>query len=302
MTSKDEFWGTFSIYDHRSPAYKQMLLYFDRIVVPVPNNPIFDLSEEEIDQLRAEVLFLQGEGAARLVEWDQAEFEGWRDSHDTRGIGAPEGLARRLVGDPPYQSRLMLKEETEQKLDMLRAETDALSITAVPVYPAKERFEAASDSLNGYLPEQLTLDVVLRVLPLPSPNSPFEDILRIREKESFQSSLRALREWLEDNAVPKSGEDPTTTAKRAASQLQRIADRYRDALSAARYKKVSGTITSMLAIGAVAASHADPALKILASLAAPAFSFRSALRPCWKDLEETEAFAAGVICESKSLT
>lgn len=301
MSPKDECWGTFSIYDHRSAAYKQSLLYFDRIVVPVPNAPIFDLSEPEIERLRTEVKFLESEGVARLVEWDQAEFENWRDNRETRGVGASEGLARRLVGDPPYQTRLMLKEETDRKLDTLRTETEALSITAVPVYPAKHRFDAAAHAFEGYLPEQLTVDVILRALPLPSPESSFEDILRVRSEKSFQKSLLALRRWTQSNVVPRPGEDPPTTARRAASQLQDLADRYRDALTEARYNKISGTITSVLAIGAVAASHADPVLKILAGLAAPTLSFRSLLRPCWKDLQETQSFAAAVICEAETL-
>lgn len=298
---KDEYWGTFSIYDHRSPAYKQSLLFFDRIVVPVPNDPIGSLTGPEIDALREEVRFLEREGAARLVEWDQKEFEQWRDDHNHSGIGASEGIARRLSGDPPYQSRLMLKEQTEHQLDELRAQVDALSITAIPVYPARDRFDAANRAFKGYLPEQLTIDVALRAIPMPRADASFQDILELRQNKLFQSSLTALREWLTTDVTMNTNEDPEVVVKRAVLRLERMSEQYRDALSKARYAKISGAITSVLAIGAIAASHAEPALKILAGVAAPAFSFRTVFRPCWKDLQDNKAFAAGVICEADRL-
>jgi hypothetical protein len=298
---KDEYWGTFSIYDHRSPAYKQSLLFFDRIVVPVPDRPVGRLSEQEIDRLREEVRFLESEGAARLVTWDQEEFEQWRDERNNPGVGAQEGLARRISGDPPYQSRLMLKEQTDRQIEQLRTEVDALSITAIPVYAARDRFEAANKALEGYLPEQLMIDVALRSIPLPREDTPFAEILRIRQRKQFQSSLTSLREWMRDEVTVTRNENPEVTAKRAAIRLEKMAEQYRDALNKARYTKISGTITSVLAIGAVFAAHADPALKVLASVAAPAFSFRTLLRPCWKDLADTKTFAAGVICEAEAL-
>ena len=136
---------------------------------------------------------------------------------------------------------------------------------------------------------------------MPSQNTAFDDILRLRDSEPFQRSLAALRTWMTEEVTMTANEDPAITVKRAVDQLERMAADYRDALSNARYKKVSGAITSVLAIGAVAAAHADPALKMLAAVATPFFSFRSLFRPCWRDLQENQAFPAGVICEAETL-
>ncbi len=41
---KNEYWATFSIYDHRTALYHQALVLFDRIVVPVPTRTVGSLS------------------------------------------------------------------------------------------------------------------------------------------------------------------------------------------------------------------------------------------------------------------
>src|SRR5262245_40343337 len=117
---KDEYWATFSIYDHRTSLYRQALILFDRIVVPVPTRTIGNLTMHEIDHLAAEVEFLEERGAAKKIDWDPDEFALWRKEADAAesGLqetdaaesGQQEAVSRRLVNDPPYLTRLQLKE------------------------------------------------------------------------------------------------------------------------------------------------------------------------------------------------
>jgi hypothetical protein len=65
---KDEYWATFSIYDHRTSLYRQALVLFDRIVVPIPTRTVGSLTAQEIDRVEAEVRFLQERGAAKKVD------------------------------------------------------------------------------------------------------------------------------------------------------------------------------------------------------------------------------------------
>jgi hypothetical protein len=87
-----ETWATFSIIDHRRPIYRQALALFDRIVVPLPSKPIGDQTQEELDQLEAEVEYLKWAEAAELYEWKSAEFEEWRQPFLAE---APSGMEAR---------------------------------------------------------------------------------------------------------------------------------------------------------------------------------------------------------------
>src|SRR5260370_42587898 len=98
----DEYWATFSIYDHRRGAlYRNSLILFDRVVIPVPTTPVGDLTQEEIEALDADVVFLEREGAAVRFDWDPAEFQEWQTKTIERGACDGEALAKTLVKDPP---------------------------------------------------------------------------------------------------------------------------------------------------------------------------------------------------------
>ena len=130
---KDEYWGTFSIYDHRLPIYRQALILFDRVVIPVPTRPVGRLSEAEIEQVAAEAEWLKKEGAAEVIDWNPEEFKDWRDKKQGHG----EAIARALVKDPPYATRLMLQEATMKRVNSVLPE-GVVSVTAVPVYGSRE--------------------------------------------------------------------------------------------------------------------------------------------------------------------
>ena len=50
-TVANEYWATFSIFDHRGPLYRKALVFFDRVVMPVPTVPLKDIEEQEIEAL-----------------------------------------------------------------------------------------------------------------------------------------------------------------------------------------------------------------------------------------------------------
>ncbi|MDF0673868.1 MAG: hypothetical protein P0120_05940 [Nitrospira sp.] len=153
---KDEYWATFSIYDHRKPLYRQALVFFDRIIVPIPTRPFKSITEEEIEQLSTEVDFLKKRGVADKVDWDPDEFELWRDRTNGPEAGHAEALARRLVNAPPFLTRLQLKEKTDESVARLRPQ-GVLSVTTVPVYGTKQAYKVSTDQLKGHITERVTL-------------------------------------------------------------------------------------------------------------------------------------------------
>ena len=60
----EEYWATFSIFDHRELVYRNALALFDKVVMPVPTAPISSLKQEEIDALSADADYLQEKNAA----------------------------------------------------------------------------------------------------------------------------------------------------------------------------------------------------------------------------------------------
>jgi hypothetical protein len=110
----EEYWGTFSIYDHRTPLYRQSLVLFDKVVVPVPVRPIKgsagEITAEEIKRLSADVDFLSSKGAAVRVDWDPKEFNAWRDNQ------AGEAIAQLLDKDKLLATRFQLQEAVEKGL------------------------------------------------------------------------------------------------------------------------------------------------------------------------------------------
>lgn len=97
-----ETWATLSIIDHRKPIYRQALALFDRIVVPLPPTRIGDQTQEELNQLKAEVDYLREAKAAEPYEWKSAAFEELRRPFLAQALAA--GLNRDAFSD----TRLML--------------------------------------------------------------------------------------------------------------------------------------------------------------------------------------------------
>lgn len=292
--AEDEYWATFSIYDHRSPVYRQALLLFDRIVVPIPKRPIGTLTQQEIDQLASDVEYLRKNEAAKIVDWDEDSFQHWKDEILADQTGRQEALARYLAKDPPYSTRLQLKQDVDREVQT-QMPPGVLSVTAVPVYSSQQAYDASAAQLRGYVEEKVLLEVLLPRLPLPTPSASLDAILAVRQNPSFQASLVALRQWQRKTVAELLLDHKEANIRRAASDFSEMIRKYSAALNAARYEKVTTAIASSLAIGAAISGALGPILGILAGVATPLFSFRKLLQPCWKDLEDRQCFPAGVI-------
>lgn len=173
-------WATFSIIDHRKPIYRQSLALFDRIVVPIPPRPIGDQTKQELDQLEADVAYLEGEGAARRYEWDSDQFWEWQAPFVAEGLAG--GLNRDLLQD----TRVMLAKNME-----------ADDVQAIPVYGGMEEYGSTRKALRetcGDVDHALTLEIT-QSLPVPGDDIPLENLVRLRASPAFRQALEDLLEW-----------------------------------------------------------------------------------------------------------
>jgi hypothetical protein len=167
-------WATFSIVDHRKPIYRQALALFDRIVVPLPEKPIGDQTQDELDQLAAEIAYLEKNGAAKPYEWKSPEFDDWR----TKRLA--EVLAADFIRDALLDTRLMLAEQFACD-----------DVQAIPVYGGEQHFADARKDLMQ-VEEALTVEIVQK-LPIPDYETPLENIVSLRTKPAFRKALEDLR-------------------------------------------------------------------------------------------------------------
>jgi hypothetical protein len=305
---KDEFWGTFSIYDHRTPLFRQSLVFFDKIVVPVPEKPVGKLEAAEIHQLSKDVEFLEQRGAAKKFVWDPDDFTEWKAEAE-KAEGPSQGkaaVARRLVNDPPYLTRLMLSDRTNQAIAKLLPD-GVISVTAVPVYGTRDKYDRSAEELKADVAERLTVEVLLPEMPVPGPDATFDQILSLRDRPAFQASLRALRAWQNKtlgDIVAKSkdtGVVDDASLRRAKDDFEKMIERYNEAFNDTRFKKIQTAVTSAIAFGGVMFALGGPVMATLGALVSPLFSIRELMKPCWKDLQDKAFFPAGVVYEAKAI-
>jgi hypothetical protein len=176
-----ETWATFSTTDHRRPIFRQALALFDRIVVPIPASPIGDQTAQELDQLEADVAYLEGYGAARRYPWRSDEFVEWRSAL------MAAALAQSVSRDPYLDTRLMLREKMAIE-----------GVEAVPVYGDMDSYAAARKEIGtvtwGQADHALTIGIA-QMLPVPDYDTSLEDLVRLRESAGFQQAMQDLNEW-----------------------------------------------------------------------------------------------------------
>ena len=288
----DEHWATLSIYDHRKTLYRNSLILFDRVVIPIPKAPVGTLHQDEIDALDADASYLENEGAAVRFEWDADEFYEWqKKTAEHEGIEA-EALARQLANDPPFATRLQLSEKYNRLASSLRpAGVD--SVIAVPVYGSRARYNAVSKTLETA--EQVTLEIVLKQMPLPSRDVPLESIIVLRNDPQFRDSMNQLKNWRDRIASELMLRNDETIIRKAEKELEDMVKRYKEAMKKAKVKKVGTIVVSLMAIGATLAAGVHPLVLTMAKLGSPLFALRELKKPCWKDVAEKQCAPAGVI-------
>jgi hypothetical protein len=288
----DEYWATFSIYDHRGELYRNALALFDRIVIPIPTKLVGDLTQTEIDMLTKDADFLEARKAAVRFAWDPEEFYAWRDDALQRAQIEGESLAKVLAHDPPYATRIQLSERYNKLVrSLLPKGVD--SVVAVPVYGAQERYESATQSL--WTAQLTTLEIVMRHMSVPGRDATLEAIIQLRDRPQFRDSLISLRQWLRETVTSILVDPSDRAVREAAADFERRIQQYNDAMTDAHFQKVKTAVISVLAVGAALAVGAGPLVATLAALAPPLFSIQDILKPSWKGLADRQCAPAGVI-------
>ncbi len=288
----DEFWATFSIFDHRASLYRNALVLFDRAVIPVPTRPVSDITLEEIEQLSAEVAYLEEHDAAIRFDWDPDEFQQWQNETVDR-----EAVARLFAKDPPYATRLQVSDKYKNAAPELLPE-GVESVKPVPVYGSRTSYDSIGNLDAG---ERKTFEIVLKHLSVPAQDAPLEDIIRLRQRPQFRDSLVKLRRW-QTEVLHQLLLDPSDRTVRAAGKdLERWITEYETAMDDAAFKRDRTAVVSILALGGILAGGASTVINILSALAAPLFAVKDIVRPCWKDVADKDCAPAGVIYAASEL-
>lgn len=275
-----EQWGTLSIFDHREPLFLRSLVFFDRTLMPVPTQPMYDITAEEIEGLTADAEFLQAHDAAVIHSWDSAVFQEWQ--HDL----VREALTVR-ERDSLYDSRLMLQELAPD------------DVVATPVYGARRGYEEASGKIANVPGDLLTLELTQR-LSVPEAGVPLSEIVQLRSRPSFRSALQGLRKW-RVSVLPDLMANPTKGAAEAAGRdLDRMMSRYEEAMAESKMKKGRACVVSVLALGAAVTGSAD-VMGVFAVAAPAAFAVSDSMKPFWKEVRDKDFAAAGVLYEAQGV-
>lgn len=144
-------------------------------MVPIPPRPIGDQTQQELDQLEADVAYLEGEGAARRYEWDSDQFWEWQAPFVAGGLAG--GLNRDLLQD----TRVMLAKKME-----------ADDVQAIPVYGGMEEYGSTRKALRetcGDVDHALTLEIT-QSLPVPGRRHPARKPGSSARKSCFSAGSR----------------------------------------------------------------------------------------------------------------
>lgn len=284
----DELWGTLSIYDHRDPLFKNALLLFDRIVVPIPESPIHEQTAEELNELKKNVSLLEKHDAAIRYPWNSDEFNRWRDniSREILSIGPRDSL---------YDTRLMIQKTIE---DYKPKGVD--NYTAVPLYGSREQYNKSLDEL-ALLPEQQLMIAISRKITVPTQDTPLEAIIKLRDKTSFQEALKSLRSW-QNNVLPEIMNERGERKIRAAAQdFEKMIHGYEKAIDEAKFKKRKTWVISLIGLAGAMTAAMVPnpsAIAILASTVPTLYTFAELKQPIWKQLQDKPFSAAAIVYEA----
>ncbi|HAL81614.1 MAG TPA: hypothetical protein DCO83_04750 [Mucilaginibacter sp.] len=283
----NEYWGTLSLYDHRDAMFIKSLVLFDRIVIPVPNKPIHDITSQELDRLSADAAFLEDSDAAIIYPWEQDQFDEWRDSF------LKESLAAKST-DLLYDSRLWMT----AKSDQIKPH-GVYDVTAVPIYGAKAQYENIYGKLES--PKNNQILELSQLISVPNGVTPLQDIVELRNKESFQSARRALRKWQVDTMPELLSEPSEKLLAKGMEDFKEMLRRYEEEINKGNFKTRKIVVTSLLALGSLLAGalgHTATAIAIISGAAPNLFSLKESNVPAWKDLRDKPFEAAGVIYQA----
>lgn len=281
-----ETWGTLSTHDHRTSVLKKSLVLFDRLVIPVPDAPVYDISSQELDELNANVSYLEQNNAGVAYKWESTEFSEWRQKalRESLTIGQ---------GDNLYDSRMMLVETIDDI-----AKRKNVSAIGVPVYGSRVAFEESNKNITKI--EESLLIGLTRELILPDHQCPLETIIELREKQSFKSALSSFKDWY-DEEIPAIIESTSRkTAEKSINDFKKMLSEYNRMMENALDNRRKTLVVSVLGLGAgLTAVLKDPeALAFIAAVAPAVFSLDTLREPAWRIAQDSKFAPAGVIYEA----
>lgn len=269
--------ATFSIHDHRNPLFRQALALFDCIVVPIPSKPIGGLTADELAQLKSDVEYLEKNDAAQAFEWREEEFLDWRSPHlaDAAALG--------INRDAFFDTRLMICEDLQKRLGRE-------DVQAVPVYGSPEQYLAAhSDLLKAGM--SLTAEILQR-LPVPSSDTPLQDLIQLRSKPAFRTALADLLEW-KRATLPAIVLAPErmSAIEAAMRDFDKLTRQYAEAMESEGYKKAAtiGSIFFSMATG-----------DIVGAVKEGLVSYRELCEPRWQQLSQMKCAPGALVYHFKS--
>jgi hypothetical protein len=293
----DEYWATFSIYDHRRRGlYLKSLILFDRVVIPIPIKPIGDLKQAEIERLDQDVDILEKAKAGVRFKWDSSQFNEMQRKtiHNAVAVDG-ELLTIAFNNDKLFATRFIISEALRNSASQL-IPADVSSVQAVPVYGTRNRLKALPRDILTY---NNVFELVLNKLPMPAENANIKDILKLREKPEFRNSMVQLRKWQMERFGELLNENNSAQrdrlARAAVNDLERWTNQYREAIQKANFDKVEVSMITLLSIGALLIPGSDPLIKTILLAAPKLFDIRKLAKPSWKEVEDKECAPAGVI-------
>jgi hypothetical protein len=267
-----ETWATFSITDHRKPIYRQALALFDRIVVPLPKEPIGDQTQDELDQLSAELEYLYKADAAVARPFDSESFQAWRLDV------LAEATAAGINNDKFLDTRLMLAQQTHVP-----------DVQAIPVYGSHKSFADNCRTLMQ-AEEALTIEITQK-LPVPDRDTSLQSLIDLRRSPQFRKALDDLLEWKRDKAPAiVLAEDKEAAIKAALRDFDKMTKAYADAMQSHGFKKFE-TVASIF--------FSLVTLEPLGALKETLVGFREMKEPCWKKLSDAKCAPGGVVYHFK---
>lgn len=299
------YWATFSIFDFKTPRFRQALVLFDKIVVPIPTKPVKgskgEITSEDLDRLSADVAYLEREDAAMEFKWDKQEFDQWRTSDSA------EAMAQVLDRDRELATRLQLQESIEKSLREKKLITgqghNSTAVTNATVVPVYAQVSDYQEAMRESFAEAQVIEIVSAELPMPEDNEPLESIIKLRQRVSFQVFMPAFRKWQEEVTLRllRAGDDDVIRKREILAATRELRDaivKFKRAVEEAKFAKIRKGITLPLVVGSAAFGHVQPLLAAAAEAGPELFNVRDLLRPWWRPLQVAEFALAGVICEA----
>jgi hypothetical protein len=270
------------------------MLLFDRIVIPVPIYAWKDLGDSERDRLFADATYLEEHGCAIRCDWDPRVFDEWIHNH----LGVSNSIRKT---DRPLHTRYQLKSLIDTK-ELQRVEIPS-GVIAMPVFASRDSYlQQDQELLDADAARQATVELILTALPVPAPDTPLEDIIRLRDQGFVQHQVGKLREWqlglLED--LEDLGADAgrwERRIERAEIELRNAVADYKRAMSSVLEAQRSANIATLFSVlrdpitglGRLFSEHRDD------------FALVGQHERSWKALYDKSFAYAGVICAAEEI-